>query len=265
MTTTTARTSSSAAGSRLRLTTPRVVRAELLKLRTTRSTWMMALATLVCLVGLAALLSSRADASTDVLTTALSATTFVTIIFGAFGAVTGAREFGTGLIRITLAAVPRRGRLVVAKLLALLLVVVPVALVGVVGAALLGGAIAAGNGAPALDLGHSTTLATLGAHTFYLSGSAVIGLGLGIVLRSSAGAVASTIGVFLLLPLIISLALPAEWSEVNHYLPSAAGGSMTSVGQGPEGLSPAEGAVVFTLWAVAAVVAAVIALKHRDA
>lgn len=265
MSTTTAPSSTPSARTGLRLTGLRVARAEVLKLRTTRSTWVMALLSVLCLVGLSALVSSRADSSTDVLTSALSGSTFVAIVFGAFGAVTGAREFGTGLIRTSLAAVPKRGGLVGAKLVALLVVVVPVALVGVLGATVLGSALAASKGATAVVLSDSTTLATIGAHTAYLAGSAVIGLGLGLILKSSAGAVASTIGVFLVLPLIVSLALPAEWSEVDHYLPSAAGGSMTSIGQTTDGLSPATGAAVFALWALASVLGAVVAMKRRDA
>jgi ABC-2 type transport system permease protein len=237
--------------SALRLTTPRVIRSEIIKLVTARSTWFLGIAAVAVMVGIAALASGSGAAA------ALAGSTFAAVLLGAYGAVCGAREFGTGLVRTTLSAVPRRGTLVTAKVVALLVVVVPVAALAVVGA------VAVGSGTAVLTA--PATLGVLAANVAYLAGVAVIGLALGLLLRSSAGAVSATIGIFFVLPMIATLALPAGWADLGHYLPSAAGGALTSIGQTVEGLSPTAGGLVFLAWVVTAVASAVLALTRRDA
>lgn len=248
----------------LRVTLPRVVRAEVFKLRTTRSTWLTSLAAMVFLLGLSAIRVPRAETGADVLPDALAGSIFVMVIFGGFGAVIGAREFGTGLIRTSLAAVPRRGTLVAGKLVALLLVVVPVALVGIAASVFLADVIVP-KGLPGVALSDPATLATIGAQTASIALAAALGLGLGVIMRSSAGGVATTIGVFMVLPILASLVLPASWSHIYDYLPSEAAASMTSVGQPTEGLSPATGAVVYVVWVLVSLAGAVLLMNRRDA
>ncbi|MBD5786045.1 ABC transporter permease [Cellulosimicrobium terreum] len=249
--------------SSLRLTMPRAIRAELLKLTSSRSTWFTGVAAVAVMTGISAM-TSGSGGGTSTLTVALAGSTFVAVLLGAFGAVAGAREFGTGLARTSLAAVPRRRTLVGAKVIALLVVVIPFAALGVVGAAVVGGGVTAGGGA-AVALTDLATLEILAAYVAYLAGTAVIGLAIGLLLRSSAGAVATTIGAFLVLPMVASLALPAGWADLGHYLPSTAGAAMTSIGQTADGLSPAVGGTVFLAWVVVAVGSAVVALSRRDA
>lgn len=108
-----------------------------------------------------------------------------------------AQEYGTGLIRTTLAASPRRWTVLGAKAVLVAAVVFVVALVGctlayVVGRVLLaGGGYQQGDPLPALP-GVAVSIALVG----------VLGLALGVILRSAAGAISTAAGVMLLPPLL---------------------------------------------------------------
>ena len=60
----------------------------------------------------------------------------------------------------------------------------------------------------------------MGGTVVYLAGVGLIGLAVGILLRSVAGAVATVVGVVLLLPPIAGAMLPASWARVLELLPS---------------------------------------------
>ena len=71
------------------------------------------------------------------------------LLVGVLGALAGAREYGSRMITVTIAAVPRRWQVVVAKAVVLTGVVLPTALIGVLAAFGVGmGILSAGDGAP---------------------------------------------------------------------------------------------------------------------
>ena len=91
-------------------------------------------------------------------------------------------------------------------------------------------------------------------------------LAIGALIRHTAGAIATVIGVVLVLPILSGL-LPGSWgAHINAYLPEQAGGLITQAHQKPgDLLSPWQGFGVFCLWTAVLLVAAGYLLKRRDA
>lgn len=265
----------------VRRTTPaRVLRSEWVKLRTLRSTWLTigGIAFALVAFGLVSALTASGQvdsvdgqagppgfAGTDPVSTVLSGANFAVLIVAVLGAIVGAREYSTGMIRTTLAAVPTRLPVLWGKLAALVGVLAPVVVGGTLLSFFAGMAILdAGGAATASWSDDGVARAVLGTAA-YLVGLAVIGVCLGVLLRSTAGGIGTVIGAVLFVPTLASALLPESWDDVLKYLPSNAGQAFTSVTPAETLLSPAGGAVVFVGWVVLAVLAAAVALRRRDA
>ncbi|WP_405848575.1 hypothetical protein [Streptomyces sp. NBC_01518] len=94
---------------------------------------------------------------------------------------------------------------------------------------------------------------------------AVTAVGVGAVLRRTAGAVAVLFAVLLVVPGLVAL-LPSPWNDdVTRYLPSSAGVAMSAVVRFPNLLSPAGGLLVLSGYAAATLALAAVLLVRRDA
>jgi len=96
----------------------------------------------------------------------------------------------------------------------------------------------------------------------------LLALGLGTLIRRTAGAVAAVVGLFLVLPVLVQGLPPAWQAAITRYLPSAAGQAI--IGRTkftPPGhlLSPWTGFALFCAYAAAALTAAAVVLNRRDA
>jgi ABC-type transport system involved in multi-copper enzyme maturation permease subunit len=259
-----------------RLTFGRVLRSEWIKQRTLATTRWTLLGVLVSTVAFG-LISAQASTSTvatgqqgpdfagsSPLLMVLSGANFAVLIVAVLGVLVGAREFSSGMIRSTVAAVPSRLPVLWAKVLAFVGSTAPV-VVGAILVAFFGGMSLLGH-AGAATVGWSdpgVARAVLGTAA-YLVGLGVIGVSLGVVLRSIAGGVATLIGGLLFLPTLASVLLPKSWDAVLKFLPSNAGDSFTSVTPQSDMLSSGAGALVFTAWVVVSLVLAAVALRRRD-
>ena len=184
------------------------------------------------------------------------------VLAAVLGALLVTGEFKTGLIRVTLAACPRRLVVLGAKATVTASVVFAVAL--------LSGAAAFGTGVAMLDTDTYTTgdpwpalLGVAGA----ISSIAVLGVGLGTLVRHSAGAVAAVIGVVLLPGLLAPLL-----GEAQRWLGGASlNGVMQKLTQSSDATHEAVGSLgawpslaVVAAYTAATVLAAVWVLRHRD-
>jgi ABC-type transport system involved in multi-copper enzyme maturation permease subunit len=263
-----------------RTTTPRVVRSEWIKLRTLRSTWLTIGGILFALVafGLISALTASGQvevtegqggppgfAGIDPVSTVLSGANFAVLIVAVLGAIVGAREYSTGMIRTTFAAVPARLPVLWAKLATFVGVLAPVVLVGVLVSFFAGMAILDAGGAATVSWSEDGVARAVLGTAAYLVGLGVIGVALGIVLRSTAGGIGTVIGAVLFVPTLASALLPDSWDGVLKYLPSNAGQAFTSLTPGDTLLSPGAGMAVFAAWVVAAIAGAALALRRRDA
>ena len=81
------------------------------------------------------------------------------------------------------------------------------------------------------------------------------------------GSIAALIGGVVFVPTLATMVLPESWDGVLKYLPSNAANSFTTVAPDTSGalLDITSGALVFTAWVVAAVAAAAVSLRTRDA
>lgn len=263
-----------------RTTTPRVIRSEWIKLRTLRSTWLTIGGILFALVafGLISALTASGQvevdpgqggppgfAGSDPVSTVLSGATFAVLIVAVLGAIIGAREYSTGMIRTTLAAVPKRLPVLWGKLTTFVGILAPVALVGVLVSFAGGMAILDAGGAATVSWSDDGVARAVLGTAAYLVGLGLIGVAVGVVMRSTAGAIGTVIGAVLFVPTLASALLPDSWDDILKYLPSNAGQAFTSLNPADTLLSPGTGMAVFASWILLAVVGAAVALKRRDA
>ncbi len=253
----------------------RIVSAELLKVRTVRSTrWaLVVMALAVLLVGAFSAVGAivrrapsdglLAASAADPTGGALSGVGLAMYAAIAFGVLTVGGEYATGSITVSLAAVPRRGRLVWGKAIAVAAVTLVVTLVSTVATFLVARAILATGDMTISPATPGVARAVVGA-ALYLTVVAVLGVGFGWLLRSTAGSVAALVAVLTVLPGITAL-LPASVADrVLPYLPSNAGAAVLQTA--PDGgLAPWTGFAVFCAYAVLTLVAALRVVRRRDA
>ncbi|WP_330309810.1 MULTISPECIES: ABC transporter permease [unclassified Streptomyces] len=141
--------------------------------------------------------------STDAISLALTGSTFTALIVGVLGVLMSAGEYGTGMVRSTFAAVPRRLPVLWSKSAVIGPLVLIVTTIGALAAFQLGTPGLDGEKI-ALSLGDDGVLRSLAGAGVYLGLVAVFGVALGSLIRSTAGGIAARPG----LPEIISLRKP---------------------------------------------------------
>src|SRR5690606_20255207 len=179
----------------------------------------------------------------------------------------------TGMIRASFAAVPRRLPVVFAKAVLMALITLLVMAPAVFAAFEISQAILGTRGFSASLSEPGVARAVFGA-SLYLTVVGVLGVALGWLLRSAAGAIATLVGVLVILPVIFAV-IPVDWvRDLAQDLPSNAGHEVVTLsgGFGPNnggpfssGLAPWSGFAVFVAWTVAALALAAYAVKRRDA
>jgi ABC-2 type transport system permease protein len=269
-----------------RLTFARVIRSEWIKLRTLRSTFWSLISTVVLIVGIAALVAVaipdksalvdrvgpaqqaavEAQAATFATTAATAGLTFASLVIAVLGVLVISGEFSTGMIRSSFTAVPHRFPVFAAKTLVLFAVAFVIGLVSSAASWAVAVPILTGKGYTG-DLFSSDTLwATLGTGA-YVGLVAVFALGVGAILKSTAGGIAGALGVLLVLPIIASLVgglTRTQWvQDAQHYLISSAGQGMSGLANG--GLEPWANVVIVLVWAAVAFAAGAVLLQRRDA
>ena len=100
----------------------------------------------------------------------------------------------------------------------------------------------------------------------YLAVAALLGLGLGALLRSTAGAITALFGVLFAIQLMAGF-LPGSWADdVGKYAPATAGQAVTTVHPDPAvSLAPWTGFGVFCLYATAVLGLAAMRMRRGDA
>jgi ABC-2 type transport system permease protein len=251
------------------------VRAEWTKLRSVRSTTWTLLATFGIAIGFGTLVGVSQMSSWDNLDRAeqmrfdptffsLSGLWLAQLAVGVLGVLLVTSEYATGQIRATLGATPQRTTVVAAKATAFTGVVLAVGLVSSFAAFFVGQAIFA-----AKDLGVSVTepgaLRAVAGGGLYLAAVGLLGLGMGTMLRRTAGAVSALVGVLVLAPLVSGF-LPASFQEsIGRFFPAQAGMAVFSVAPDPRSLTPWTGFGVLLVYVAIALVAGAVLLTRRDA
>ena len=119
------------------------------------------------------------------------------------------------------------------------------------------------------DFADGTLIGNLVLSAVYLALAAVFALGVGTILRSSAGGIAAALGAILLLPTIFQLIAgitQAQWAaDVLPYLLSNAGTGMYTESFDGSGLEQWQNALVVLVWVAVSFLGGAVLLKRRDA
>jgi ABC-2 type transport system permease protein len=186
------------------------------------------------------------------------------LLMGALGVLFVSGEYSTGMIRSTLAAVPRRLPVLWAKLL----VLVGVTLVSMTGMSLVAFLAAQkllSHYRPGFSLSQPGVLRVVLGTGIYLTLVAVIGSALAWIVRSTPGALVAYFATVLVVPVLMETVLGTWGKDVAQFLPTVAGASFSTSLREPHTLMPWPGLLVMVLWAVALVGVAAVQLRRRDA
>jgi ABC-type transport system involved in multi-copper enzyme maturation permease subunit len=181
---------------------------------------------------------------------------------GVLGVLVITAEYSTGMIRASMTAVPRRlpvlwGKAVVYGLVTLVLMVPSTVIAFVVGEWIF-----SGRHINVTFSDPGVARAVIGAG-LYLTVVGLFGLGLGAIVRNTAGGIATFAGLMFVLPPLMNV-LPTSWNNAaSPYLPLQAGEAIMSTTSGNH-LSPWVGLGVLCGYAAAALAIASVLLVRRD-
>lgn len=277
MTTATAATARRSDLDGIHVSAPGVLRSEWIKFRSLRSSVWSLLVTLVLTVGLGLLFCAvrahrynqvgghDAREAFPVIATSLRGTFLAQLAIGVLGVLVVTGEYSTGMIRSSLAAVPRRwpvlaSKAVVFGLVSLIVSEIAAFLAFVVGQQALRSTHLQAN----LSTPHALQSVIGGG--LYLTLIGLLGVGLGFILRNTAAAIGTLVGAVLVLP-ILANALPDPYAtDVAKYLPLSVGDQLISAAHpDPSHFSPWAGLALLVGYVVVALVAGAIVLTRRDA
>lgn len=253
-----------------------IIRSEWIKLKSVRSTaWSFVLIVLASF-GMATIMSlslnldgggaalSPADQAGYLVLASTFGVFFGQLIAAVLGVLVISGEYSTGMVKSTLTAVPRRLGALWAKAVVLFVATFLVGAVAGIGSFFIATPILAGEGLHASLVDTNVILPLLGS-ALYLALVAVFALGLGTILRSSAGGIAAALGLILLLPIVLQM-IPAEWAgDLLPYLISNAGMGMFGLTMGSVALEWWQNLLIVLGWLTVSQVAAAVLLKRRDA
>ena len=268
----------------VRLTFPRIVRSEWIKFRTLRSTvWTLA-STLVVMVGIVALFCLMITAGGDgggahaaggppngVIAFSIAAS-MASLAVAVLGVLVISGEYSTGMIRSTLAAVPRRLPALWAKAVVLSVSIFVVSAVAIgISLGIMTPWLSGKGLAP--DLGDGETVRILAGTSLYLTAIALLAFAIGALLRHSAGALATVLGLLTVIPTTLALIPWKPLQLISPFLPSTAGSMILMPAQtGPVSpdavgavLGPWQGFAVLLCWVAVLLTAAAVLLRRRNA
>lgn len=171
-------------------------------------------------------------------------------------------EYGTGMIRTTLTAVPRRLTVLAAK------VFVVTALTLTAGAVAVGCALVVGHHIlPELSLSDGPILRAAAGSVLYLGLIALLSVGVAALVRDATAAVGVVLALLYLTPVVVSLVSDPDWHDrLENLSPMTAGLSIqATVDLDAQPIGPWQGLGVLAIWAATALVAGGTALRLRDA
>jgi len=257
-----------------RLTQTRVAVSEWTKLWSVRSTRWSLFAAFLFTIGVAALacavvshhyprMSPQDKASFHPLEVNLAGVQLAQLALGVLGVLIITAEYSTGMIRASFTAVPKRLPVLWAKAGVFAFVTFALMLPAVLVAFFVGQAILAGHN---IDVGFTAphVIRVLVGAALYLTVVGLFGLGLGAIVRNTAGGIASFAAIMFVLPPLMNV-LPTSWNNAaSPYLPLQAGEAILSTTSGGHHLSPWVGLALFAGYAAAAIAVAAVLLVRRD-
>jgi ABC-type transport system involved in multi-copper enzyme maturation permease subunit len=246
-----------------------VVRAEVVKLTTLRSTlWTL----LITLVGMTAVTTIATNSvlhrsadwyqGFDPTNQSLTSLLIGVLTMGVFGVMVVTGEYSSGTIRTSLSATPRRPLLMAGKALVAGTAMLVLCEALSVACFLLGQAILSGGGAPHASFGQPGVVRAVLLSGLFLALFGLLGMGVGAIIRNTAGAISAYVGVTFLLPLLLHQLSgnPAKYTPVQ-ILSNSVSSTVRNYGQ----VSVTLGLVLMIVYTVAALLAGLLMFVSRDA
>lgn len=262
----------SAAPSRFNVTFPRLLRSEVIKLTTVRSTVWSLSVSVVIILGFSAIMAF-ASKNQDVfgpgevglgVMAAVIGVYFAQLVYVVLGVIGIGSEYSTGMIRSTLSAAPARIPALLAKLVVVGVVSFVVSLASLFAAFFLVQAVLSSTDLGA-SLGDPQALRILVGAALYVAVMAMFSLSVGAIVRNTAAGIAIIVGLLLILPTFLPL-IPWQFlKDLTTYLPSEGMSIFLPSGDQGAAHSVGGGFAILLAWMVVSTVVAAVLLKRRDA
>jgi ABC-2 type transport system permease protein len=257
-----------------KVTQARVLLSEWTKLRSLRSTRYSLLAAVLLTIGIAALacgvvahhwahMSAHDHADFHPLEVNLAGVQIAQLALGVLGVLVITGEYSTGMIRATMTAVPKRLPVLWAKTLVFGAVALALAIPSTLIAFLVGQSILARHHIDIAFTHPGVARVVFGA-ALYLAVIGLFGLGLGAIVRNTAGGIAAFAGIMFVLPPLMNV-LPLSWNNAaSPYLPLSAGQAVMALTRGSNQLAPWTGFGLLCAYTAASLLVAAVLLVRRD-
>jgi ABC-2 type transport system permease protein len=252
--------------------------AEWTKLRTVQGTLWLLLGTVLLTVGVgaaaigAATPCPGAGCVQDVPKLSLLGIVLGQAVVVVVGVLALGNEYGSGMIRVTLVATPRRSLVLASKAAFVAAFALIAGAIAVLGSLLIarlvlpGHGFTSAHGYPALSLAHGPILRAAVGSVSYLVLIGLLGLGVATLVRDSATAVGLVLGVLYVLPIVTSVVTDPHWQRhLQQIAPMSAGLAIqATVGLHGQPIGPWAGLGVLAAWSGGALLAGLALLLRRD-
>lgn len=253
--------------------------AEWTKMRTVSSpSWLLlAVVMLTVAVSTAATGATHCPASlqcpVDTSKLSLTGIQFGQVVVAILAVLAICNEYSTGMIRVTLAATPRRWTVMAAKATIIAGLGLAAGAVAVLGSLWAGHLILPGHGFTAargfhaISLGYGPTLRAAVGSVLYVALIALLSLGIAAIVRDSAVSIGAVLAVLYVFPIALAFVTNSQWQHrLERWTPTTAGLTVQdTTGLHSLAISPWGGLGVLAIWAGAALLAGCLALRLRDA
>ncbi len=248
------------------------IRSEWIKLRTVRSSVVLFLAVIALTVGLSALVGGLVpfdhgeggrgglESPTSLIQRTLVGTLLAQFLFGVIGVLIISQEYRFSTIRVTFAAVPKRMRVYVAKFVMLAIATVVVAAITTAAAVAVGGALLSARHHP-INLSTPGTWRVLIGTVLSSMVYALMGLGVGAIVRSSVGGIV----IVTAWPLILENILGNIFPKVGKWFPFREGSEIFSFERTEQTFRPWIGFGYFVAVTLVVVLIGAVFMNRRDA
>lgn len=231
--------------------------AEWTKARTTPGPAWLLLAAVGLTMGLGAIATRSAGSTVDTTKVALTGVDLGQAVVAMLAVAVVGGEYSTGMMRTTLAAIPRRMSVLIAKAATVTTGVLVAGVVAVIGSVLIGHG-------PLTD---DSTLRAAGGSVLYLVLIALLGLGIAAAVRDSALAIGLVLGLLYLFPIVIGVVSDTQWRRhLEQIAPMNAGLAIQATKNvAAQPIGPWAGLGVLAAWAAGALLIGAAVFQYRDA
>lgn len=252
------------------------IRSEWIKFRSVRSTITGILTFITLTIGISAVVciavkSHWSDPGShfdhlvfDPTSTSLTGIFLAQFAVGTIGILAVTSEYSTGSMRTTLSAVPRRARIVLAKMAVLIAAIVILGEIVVFTAFTIGQAIFKGV-VPTASLATGDVLRAVMMAGAYLTLITLFAFGIGLIVRTTAASIIVYTAVLLIVPIIVNFLPRVLQNDITKFLPSQLGSAMWSASQPAQTFSWGLSSGILAAYVVALVGVGTYLLQRRDA